>query len=103
MMAGAFLSGCFSKIMNIPSILFDDREDNMYHHNEGHVLNRTILVKRGRKTHHCQLPFPAIYAPNASEWFWCIVDYEEIIEEASGRVSWTVGAERRTPPLFWRQ
>jgi hypothetical protein len=92
-----------SKIMNIPSILFDDREDNMYHHNKGHVLNRTILVKRGRKRHHCQLPFPAIYAPNASEWFWCIVDYEEIIEEAAGIEEWPAKGEPRTPLRFWNR
>jgi hypothetical protein len=64
----------------------------MYYHSKGHELNRTILVKRS------QIPLPShLRAPG------CIVDYEEIIEEASGRVSWTVGAERRTPPLFWRQ
>ena len=95
----------------------------MYHHNKGHVLNRTILVKRGRKTHHCQLPFPAIYAPNASEWFWCIVDYEEMRKRqavsagrwarrgerrlcsggSKGIVEWPAKGEPRTPLRFWNR
>ena len=77
--------GFLSKTLGIPSILFDDKEQNADAHNKEHPLNRTILVKRYRKARHMKQPeYREYYDPHASHWFWQIVDWEEDICAAEG-------------------
>jgi len=77
--------GFLSKTLCIPSILFDDKEQNADAHNKEHPLNRTILVKRWRKARHMKQPeYREYYEPDVNNWFWKIEDWEEDICAAKG-------------------
>ena len=42
---------CVSALLNMPTLLFDDKEDRIDNHATGHPQNEGIVVKRGRKRH----------------------------------------------------
>jgi hypothetical protein len=41
-----------SRLLNMPTILFDDKESNADIHDQGNTGNWSVVVKRGGKSHH---------------------------------------------------
>ena len=75
--------GFVSKVLGIPTMLFDDKIENAQAHDKEHPWNRSIIVKRGRKWWHQEYP-PYIHDADISSWFWRIMDWEEDICRAAG-------------------
>ena len=64
-----------SRFLGIPTILFDDREDNMWYHGLGHPQNEGVVVKRGAKRHHWRRRDLA-YCSNWRKWPDMIQDFQ---------------------------
>ena len=59
---------CVSRLLNIPTVLFDDKEDAIAAHRMGHPQNQGFVVKRGRKRCHHYRTSDFDYAADPRMW-----------------------------------
>ena len=57
-----------SRLLRVPTMLIDDKEDNVDVHRKGHDLNGHLVCKRGRKGHH-RMRGNYMYQPDPSKWY----------------------------------
>ena len=59
---------CVSRLLDVPTVLFDDKEDAIDAHRMGHPQNRGFVVKRGRKRCHRYWASDFDYAADPRMW-----------------------------------
>jgi len=72
-----------SRFLNIPTLLFDDKEENITIHSKGHRENKGVVVKRGRKARH-QVLRGFKYCPDWCLWAGMINEFQKHLGEPDG-------------------
>ena len=87
-----------SRFLNIPTLLFDDKEDNVVLHNDGHWNNHGVVVKRGHKARGPMLP-AFTYCSEWHLWEYVIKDFHRRLEHGAVSNIWgdTAQPTRRVP------
>ena len=71
-----------SRFLNIPTLLFDDKEENIVAHASGHRKNDGVVVKRGRKSSHWQNPY-FMYCSEWQKWATKIKEFQRGLQAES--------------------
>ena len=80
-----------SRFLNIPTLLFDDSEDNVDLHSRGHWRNEGVVVKRGMKAYDRVYRHSYRYSPDWRMWPGLIRDFQRRLEHdvwQLGQATW---------------